>query len=1134
MGLPAAQSLSGVPERNAMSPRRVRPRALLACGAALLLAPLTLAGMPSASAAPTRGTDPYQLAPRQGELQNSKLKGGLDRSSADRQSVFVQLAGPGAASVADRTLRSTSRSPRSAAKTATRDRRADVARDADQVLTAARRTDAKARKIFAVSNAVPGLGMVADLDTLKKLAERDDVVAITPIVPKKLTNASTSQLTRAVNTWKSPGVTGKGVKIGIIDTGIDYTHADFGGAGTVAAYDKARKSQGTFAGTAKVVGGRDFVGDDYNADPDDDAYQPVPSPDNNPLDCNEHGTHVAGTAAGYGVNADGTTYKGSYTTLDRSKLYGMRVGPGTAPQASLYALKVFGCEGSTDAVIPALDWALDPNGDGDFADHLDIVNLSLGSDFSPADDPENAVVDVLAKNGVLPVMSAGNAGDLTDAGGSPGNAVRSLAVASSVDELQLRDGLRVTAPAGLAGVVAGQFSIAYPWADKAPVSGSVAALSAANADGCSPLSTADAAKVDGKVAWLEWDDNDATRACGSADRAANVAAAGAVGAIYTAGVDVFGAGITGSATIPVVQLPKAGTDQLRPAVTAGTLAVTFDGSLRGTIKSITPSINDTLSSFSSRGGRGQPGVVKPDVTAPGDTITSAGMGTGNGQLTISGTSMASPATAGIAALVRATHPTWNVERVKAAVMNTAGHDVYTEPGRTGLKYGPARVGAGRVDALAAVRTEVIAYTLGRGGVSTSFGVVAVPADQAKVTKTQQVRVRNTSKRTTTATVAYQPVVSQPGVSYRVSKSKVTLKPGKYVDVTVTMTVTTAKLRHTLDPTMAETQTDAYYLGPDGEPVERARQYVSDASGRLLVTPTGKTALRVPVYGAAEPASTTRVDDTTVGGTPTMVVKGAGFAQGNGSTAFESKLSVLTLGYNSPKQPSCGGVQAVGCAATSATRAGDVHYVGAGAAPGENGSRADGVVWFGLSTWGNMSTIGHYNTPFVDIDVTGDGKTDLETLVQAETGTDIYNALTYDLRKPVAQQLVDVQPLNFGDGDFETNVFDTNTLLIPVSAAALGVTDEASTFPLTYRVGTYNYYASPLSGNIQDQTPAVPFDAVNPGVEVDGLVYPDLAGTRIPYRLTATDGKLPRALVIHLHGVSGTRAEAQTLRGTPAG
>ena len=1110
-----------------MSPRRARPRALLACGAALLLAPLALAGVPTASAAPATPTEPLRTTPLTGQLRDGKLKGDLDRTSAGRRSVFVQLSGQGAAAIADRTLRSGTRTSTTAARDATRDRRVDVARDADQVLAAARRSDSGARRLYTVSNAVPGLGLVADVATLEALAERDDVVAITPIVPKKVTNASLTQLTRAVRAWKSPGATGKGVKIGIIDTGIDYTHADFGGAGTVAAYRKALKRQGTFAGTAKVVGGYDFVGDDYNAD-----TEPVPSPDRNPVDCDGHGTHVAGTAAGYGVNANGSTYRGSYSTLDRAKLSGMRIGPGTAPQASLYALKVFGCEGATNVVIPALDWALDPDGDGDFSDHLDIVNLSLGSDYSAADDPDNAVVDVLARNGVLPVMAAGNGGDLTDVGGSPGNAVRSLAVASSVDELQLRDGLRVSAPADVAGVVPVQFSLAYPWADRAPISAQVVPLSSGNADGCATLSPADAAAVRGKAAWLEWDDDDGTRLCGSAARAANVAAAGAVGAVYTAGVDVFAAGITGSARIPVVQLPKAGTDRLRPALTAGTLAVTFDGTLGGTIKSVTPAITDTVSSFSSRGTHGQPGVVKPDVTAPGDTITSAGVGTGNDQLTISGTSMASPATAGIAALVRGTRPTWNVERVKAAVMNTAGHDLYTEPGRKGRIYGPARVGAGRVDALAALRTEVIAYSLSRpGAVSASFGVVAAPADRATVTKTHKVRVRNTSKQATTATLAYQAVVKQPGVAYTVSPAQVALKAWRYADVTVTMTVTTARLRHTIDPTMAETQTDAYLETPGGDPVERARQYVSDASGRLLVTPSGRSPLRVPVYGAAEPASTTRVDDATVAGKPAMVVTGTGFAQGTGSTAYESKLSVLTHGYDSPRQPACGGTQAAGCASTAAARAGDLHHVGAGAVPGADGNKADGALWFGLSTWGTMAAIGTFNTPFVLIDTDGDRQADFEAVVAPEPGTDLYTSFLYDLSKPLDAPPVDVQPVNFGDGDFETNVFDTNTVLIPVSPAALGVPGDATGFPISYRVGAFNSYASTLTAGVQDQTPWIAFDVVNPGVRVPGLLYPDVAGTAVPYRLAATGGTLPRALVIHLHGVNGTRAEVQTLRAT---
>ena len=132
----------------------------------------------------------------------------------------------------------------------------------------------------------------------------------------------------------------------------------------------------------------------------------------------------------------------------------------------------------------------------------------------------------------------------------------------------------------------------------------------------------------GKVAWLEWDDNDATRRCGSAGRAANVRAAGAIGAIFTSGLDVFGAGITGDATIPVFQLPKAGTDKLRPAAEAGTLKVTFDGALQATIKDINRldhrhAVELQLARRARLARRREARRGRA-----GDTIASAGMGTG--------------------------------------------------------------------------------------------------------------------------------------------------------------------------------------------------------------------------------------------------------------------------------------------------------------------------------------------------------------------------------------------------------------------------------------------------------------------------------------------------------------------------
>jgi subtilisin family serine protease len=175
--------------------------------------------------------------------------------------------------------------------------------------------------------------------------------------------------------WGAPhGATGSGIRIGVVDSGIDYTHADFGGPGTPAAYAGNNRTiiePGTFP-TAKVFGGIDLAGDAYDA-ANADPTRRIPHPDPDPLDCNGHGTHVAGTAAGFGVAADGTTYHGPYVSgVDFSAF---RVGPGVAPEAQLYALKVFGCSGSTALLTLAVERAIDPNGDGDPSDHLDVLNI---------------------------------------------------------------------------------------------------------------------------------------------------------------------------------------------------------------------------------------------------------------------------------------------------------------------------------------------------------------------------------------------------------------------------------------------------------------------------------------------------------------------------------------------------------------------------------------------------------------------------------------------------------------------------------------------------------------------------------------------------------------------------------------
>jgi subtilisin family serine protease len=1024
----------------------------------------------------------------------NKFAGPVNGSVEGTHSVFVELAGGGAAAAANRAL--ASGGPTVDGKVSATNRRAQVQQDADSLLTAARNVDPAAQELFQAANAVPGIGIRATKQALDALAASPDVVKISTLVPKTVSNAGAAQLTKVLDTWRSLGLSGDGVKIGVIDTGIDYTHADFGGPGTVDAWNAAHNDPtGPFTPTAKVVGGYDFVGEDYDAVPEDPSYQPIPHPDSNPIDCAGHGTHVAGTAAGLGVNADGTPFQGDYGSLTGDDLFGMKVAPGMAPKAALYALKIFGCAGGTDFTIPALDWALDPNGDGDFSDHLDIVNLSLGIDFAPVDDPENAVIDDLATHGVLAVAAMGNAGDLTDGGGSTGNAVRSLAVASSVDDYQLRDGLRINAPSEMAGLASGRVSVLYPWGTAPDVTGQVATLSEpGNLDGCQPLSTADTAGVAGKVAWVEWDENTTTRRCGSGAVAANIHAVGGIGALLTSTRVVFDATrIGGSPDIPLFQMSKADTERLRAPAEAGNLNLTFSGSLQAAVKDRSPSITDTLSGFSSRGPHGSLGVIKPDVAAPGDTIASAAMGTGTAPISFSGTSMASPHTAGIAALVKQVHPDWTPEQLKAAIINTAGNDIYTADNKTGNVFGPARVGAGRVDALAAVNTAILAYNDdGGGGVSASFGVVQAPVSTNRVTRTRTVRIQNTGRTAAELSLSYQDITEQPGVTYTVTPQTVTIQPNGTATATVSMTILPRQLRKTLDPTMKATQTNPQ----TGE--DQARQYVSAASGHLLLQQTGLAVLRVPVYGAAKPASaTTARDGRTRHGDPAIALSGAGFQQGTDSTAYESMLSIMDLGYQSPKEPTCTATTTTGCTFNPTTVAGDIRSVGAGATPNPHGSTANGWLWFGVSTFGDWATVGNSTQPYVQIDTTRDGNPDYVVTVQNEPNTDLLDAVLTDTQ---TGSVIDINPANFNDGAHDTNVFDTNVLLIPVNPAAIGLADGVSTFPITYSVGTFSEIFGTLANHDIDHTPSISFDVVNPAVRVADPLYYDNNNVRIPYTL----------------------------------
>ncbi|MDQ7992330.1 MAG: S8 family serine peptidase, partial [Propionicimonas sp.] len=327
-----------------------------------------------------------------------------------------------------------------------------------------------------MQSAYNGMRVQIASSQLEAVAAAPDVVAIHAVPIYTLDNAVSVPYLGVPQVWESTGYTGENVKVAIIDTGIDYTHANFGGPGTAAAYQAAHAAEASPADPAlfgpaapRIKGGWDFVGDSYDADPDSSTYQPVPHPDPNPLDCDGHGSHVAGTTGGNGVLSDGTTYAGPYDASTPTQDW--RIGPGVAPEVDLYALRVFGCQGSTDITTEAIDWAV--------ANDMDVINMSLGSSFGRADDPSAVAATNAVGAGVVVVASAGNSGGNPYITGSPGTGDGVIAV-SAVDSTE-------TFPGALMSFSNGTSLKAIKSNNEALPAGplNVVVLSGANALGCS-------------------------------------------------------------------------------------------------------------------------------------------------------------------------------------------------------------------------------------------------------------------------------------------------------------------------------------------------------------------------------------------------------------------------------------------------------------------------------------------------------------------------------------------------------------------------------------------------------------------------------------------------------------------------
>jgi subtilisin family serine protease len=516
----------------------------------------------------------------------------------------------------------------------------------------------RARLLYRVQRVYNGLAVQVSRAELPALVAAPWVRAIAPLTPKYLSHRTSVPLIGAPPLWAAAGIglTGQGVKIGIIDTGIDYAHATFGGTGAAQPPN--------FGPGRKVAGGFDFAGDAYTGFNE-------PAPDADPRDCQGHGTHVAGTAAGYGVTADGTTYRGGYAAVPLAEL---ALGPGVAPEAELYALRVFGCNAfGTLLTDQAIDWAIDPNGDGDPADRLDVINLSLGIDFADPGDTTAIAAQRAADAGVIVVAAATNAGDNTFAMGSPAVADGAIAVAGSADAGAQVDGFRVDAPAGLAGVYPGN-AASFNWAGRLqPSLSAPLAEPPGRQDGCAPFSGVDAAAINGAVALLDW----GAGSCPALSRVEHAAAAGAVGVLIVDSAGLLTLRPFGAVPIPTLAIPRTVGAELRAALTGGAVSVTLAPTYLNNVLLVEPAREDLIYADSSRGPRRGDSLLKPDLTAPATTISSAAVGTAAGVRELSGTSMAAPHVAGAAALLRQLHPTWSSAQIKALLINSATADLYS-------------------------------------------------------------------------------------------------------------------------------------------------------------------------------------------------------------------------------------------------------------------------------------------------------------------------------------------------------------------------------------------------------------------------------------------------------------------------
>jgi subtilisin family serine protease len=497
------------------------------------------------------------------------------------------------------------------------------------------------------------------------------------------------------------GFDGEGVRIALLDSGVDLDHPFLGG---------------------RVQNGVDLVDHDRRA-----AAEPKPD---DPGRVEPHGTRMAGILVG----KDGPA--------------GLQ---GVVPGATVFPIRILGWEQATDGsyallghgdtLLAGLERAVDPNGDGDVSDALPIALAAVVEPYASfPDSPEARAVAGAAQLGTLVVAPSGNdgrAGRGFGTVGDPGGAAAALTVgAVDLRAKTLEADLRVQA--GGSEI----FSGAAPVLGVLPPDGELEAV-ALLGPSLGGLDRPANSTADGTLLADFFDPNGVSRVAGRAalltggggleTRVRNAVAAGA-SAVVVAGTRVRAGSLDldeGTA-VPVVALPgDEGREALEALAQGAPVTVTFGG-----VRGVGNGAAGDVAPFSS-GGMAFGGQVKPDLVAPGVGVATSDGGRNldgtERYATATGSSVAAAVAAGAAAAVTQARPGLTTTELRSLLVGSARQIV--------LSNGPEPVtvqGAGIVDAAGAASAELAAEP-----VTLAYGRVSGDGWQV----TQTARIRNLSTRT---------------------------------------------------------------------------------------------------------------------------------------------------------------------------------------------------------------------------------------------------------------------------------------------------------------------------------------------------------------------------------------------------